>query len=78
MPLLADLRKALVVVLGFYGVMRFQDLAGRGALRHLREPSTETVLFVLEITLGLLLPLVLLAARRVRENREGLLRQRCW
>ena len=72
MPLLADLGKALVVVLAFYGVMRFEDLVGRGALRYLREPSTETILFVLEIALGLLMPMALLAARRVRENREGL------
>jgi Ni/Fe-hydrogenase subunit HybB-like protein len=38
----------------------------------LREPSTETVLFVLEIVLGLLIPLSLLLLRRVREDREGL------
>jgi len=72
MPLLSQLGKALVVVLAFYGVLRFQDLAGRGALRFLREPSTESVLFGLEVFLGLLLPLVLLVWRRVRESREGL------
>lgn len=72
MPLLAQLGKALVVVLAFYGVLRFQDLAGRGALRFLREPSTESVLFGLEVLLGLLLPLLMLVQRRVRESREGL------
>jgi Ni/Fe-hydrogenase subunit HybB-like protein len=72
MPLLAVLGKAMAVVLGLYGLLRFQDLWGRGALVHLREPSTETVLFVLEVVLGLLVPLPLLFVRRLRENREGL------
>ena len=72
MPLLAQLGKALVVVLAFYGLLRFQDLAGRGGLGFLREPSTESVLFGLEVFLGLLLPLVMLVWRRVRESREGL------
>jgi len=72
MPLLAQLGKALAVVLAFYGLLRFQDLAGRGALGLLREPSTESVLFGLEVFLGLLLPLVMLVQCRVRESREGL------
>jgi len=72
MPLLAVLGKAMAVVLGLYGLLRFQDLWGRGALVHLREPSTETVLFVLEVVLGLLVPLPLLFVRRLRENRQGL------
>jgi len=38
----------------------------------LREPSTETLLFVLEIGLGLVIPLGILLFRRVRENRDGL------
>ena len=72
MPLLSDLGKAMVVVLGFYGIIRLQDLAGRGALRCLREPSTETLLFVLEMVIGLFVPLTLLVFRRVRESREWL------
>jgi Ni/Fe-hydrogenase subunit HybB-like protein len=72
MPLLAALGRAMAVVLGVYGILRLQDLWGRGALAHLREPSTETVLFALEILLGLLIPLPLLLIRRVREDREGL------
>jgi Ni/Fe-hydrogenase subunit HybB-like protein len=72
MPLLAALGRAMAVVLGVYGILRLQDLWRRGALAHLREPSTETVLFALEIVLGLLIPLSLLLLRRVREDREGL------
>ena len=72
MPLLAALGRAMAVVLGVYGILRLQDLWRRGALVHLREPSTETALFVLEIVLGILIPLPLLLLRRVREDREGL------
>ena len=72
MPLLAVLGKAMAVVLAVYGLLRLQDLYGRGALVHLREPSPETVLFVLEVVLGVLIPLPLLFLRRVREDREGL------
>ena len=72
MPLLEVLGRAMAVVLAIYGVLRFQDLWSRGALSHLREPSTETLLFVLEITLGLLIPLPMLLFRKIREDRDGL------
>jgi len=72
MPLLATLGKAMAGVLGVYGILRFLDLWRRGALAHLREPSMETLLFALEIALGVLIPLFLLLVRRVRENRQGL------
>ncbi len=72
MPLLAVLGKGMAVVLLLYGILRFQDLLGRHALVHLREASTETLLFVLEIVLGLFVPLVMLFMRRVREGRDGL------
>ena len=72
MPLLASLGKALAVVLAVYGILRFRDLWARGTLVYLRQASTETVLFALEIVLGLALPLFLLLFRRVREDREGL------
>jgi len=71
-PLLEVLGRAMAVVLAIYGVLKFEDLWGRGALSHLREPSTETILFLLEITLGLLIPLPLLFFRKVREDRDGL------
>jgi Ni/Fe-hydrogenase subunit HybB-like protein len=72
MPLLAVLGKGMAVALGLYGLLRFEDLWSRGALVHLREPSTETFLFVLEIVLGVLVPLPLLLVRRLREDRDVL------
>ena len=72
MPLLEVLGRAMAVVLTIYGLLKLQDLWSRGALVHLREPSTETILFLLEITLGLLIPLPMLLFRKIREDREGL------
>jgi Ni/Fe-hydrogenase subunit HybB-like protein len=72
MPLLAALGRAMAVVLGVYGALRLEDLWARGALAHLREPSTETLLFALEIAVGLLIPLFLLLLPQVREDRGGL------
>jgi len=72
MPLLADLGKAMAVVLAFCGLMRIEDVIGRGAGRYLLQPTTESALFGLEILLGFAVPLAMLLVRRVRENREGL------
>jgi Ni/Fe-hydrogenase subunit HybB-like protein len=72
MELLEVLGRAMAVVLAIYGVLRFENLWSRGALIHLREPSTETLLFVLEISLGLLVPLPMLLLRKIREDRDGL------
>jgi Ni/Fe-hydrogenase subunit HybB-like protein len=72
MPLLTQLSKVMLVVLAFYALIRFQDLASRGALVYLGEPTKETLLFVLEIVLGLAVPLIMLAFPKVRESREGL------
>jgi Ni/Fe-hydrogenase subunit HybB-like protein len=72
MPLLTELSRVMLVVLAFYGLLRFQDLASRGALRLMREPSTETLLLGLEVLLGLVVPLAMLLFPAVRESREGL------
>jgi Ni/Fe-hydrogenase subunit HybB-like protein len=72
MPLLEVLGRAMAVVLALYGLLKFQDLASRGALAHLREPTTETILFILEMALGVFLPVPLLLFRKVREDRDGL------
>jgi Ni/Fe-hydrogenase subunit HybB-like protein len=71
-PVILDLGKAMAVALLLYAVIRIQDLATRGAFRLLREPSVERTPFLLEMFVGLLLPLVLLFTRRIRESRGGL------
>lgn len=70
--ILVDLGKAMAVVLLFYATLRFQDLWARGTFAYLRQPTVETVAFLLECILGVILPIVLLLIRRIRENPEGL------
>jgi len=68
MPLLSELGRILAVVLMVYAVLRFEDLWHRGAVRLLLQPSYERNLFLVEIVLGLLLPIGMLVQKRVREN----------
>jgi Ni/Fe-hydrogenase subunit HybB-like protein len=72
LPLLISLGRVLLVVLLIYGVLRFQDLYQRGALGLLRKPGYEVDLFMVEIVLGLILPIALLLWRRARETADGL------
>jgi Ni/Fe-hydrogenase subunit HybB-like protein len=70
--LLEPLGRAMVVVLSVYGILRLQDLARRGALAGLRRLDYEGGMFLLEMVLGVLLPIVLLAIPRVRARQPGL------
>jgi Ni/Fe-hydrogenase subunit HybB-like protein len=72
LPVLQELGRVLVVVLGVYGILRFEDLANRGALKLALQPGYEMYLFWLEMTLSLILPLTLLLQRRVRCSSQGL------
>ncbi len=72
MDLLEPLGRAMVVVLSIYGILRLQDLARRGALFGLRRPGYEGSMFLLEMGLGVLLPIILLAIPRVRARQPGL------
>jgi len=72
MPLLASLGRALLVGLIVYSVLRFQDLADRGAFRLVTRGGWETGLFLVEIVLGLILPIALLIFPKVRESSGGL------
>jgi len=72
LPVLQELGRVLVVVLGIYAILRFEDLARRGALKLTLQPGYEMYLFWLEITLALILPLILLLQFRVRSSPVGL------
>jgi Ni/Fe-hydrogenase subunit HybB-like protein len=72
LPVLQELGRVLVVVLGVYGILRFEDLANRGALKLAFHPGYETYLFWLEILLAIVVPLILLAQPRVRSSPNGL------
>jgi Ni/Fe-hydrogenase subunit HybB-like protein len=72
LPVLQELGRVLVVVLGVYAILRFEDLANRGVLKLALQPGYEMYLFWLEISLAIILPLALLVQRRVRSSANGL------
>ena len=72
MELLEPLGRALLVVLAVYGILRLQDLVHRGAWRLALQPSYETSMFLLEMVLEVVLPILLLALPAVRGRQEGL------
>jgi Ni/Fe-hydrogenase subunit HybB-like protein len=72
LPLLSDLGRILAVVLAVYAVLKFEDLYHRGVLKLVLQARYETYFFLLEIVVGLLLPMVLLFTRKVRESVGGL------
>lgn len=72
LPVLQELGRVLVVVLGIYAILRFEDLANRGALKLAFHAGYETYLFWLEISLAIILPLLLLVQKKVRSSANGL------
>ncbi len=72
MDLLEPLARAMVVVLGVYGLLRLIVLRGNGALAGLLHPGYEGRMFLLEFGLGVVLPVLLLSFDRVRSSRQGL------
>ncbi len=72
LPVLQELGRVLVVVLGVYAILRFEDLANRGALKLALQPGYEMYLFWLEIALCIVLPLLLLVQPKMRNSANGL------
>jgi Ni/Fe-hydrogenase subunit HybB-like protein len=72
LPILRELGRVLAVVLAVYGILRFEDLLHRGVLKLTLHPGYEMYLFWVEISLGLILPLVLLSQPKVRDSAKGL------
>jgi len=72
LPLLTDLARVIVVVLALYFTVRIQDLMARDALRYAFEPSYQSLLFMGEIVLGVVVPFFLLLSKRIRTSKAGL------
>ena len=70
--LLTDIARIAVMVLGVFMVMTVVDLADRKAMPLLFQARTETYFFWLEKMVGVIIPFILLAQKRVRENQNGL------
>jgi Ni/Fe-hydrogenase subunit HybB-like protein len=72
MDLLEPLGRAMVVVLSLYGLLRIELLARSGALPLAFQPTYEGRMFLAEFGLGVVLPVLLLVAPRVRNSPTGL------
>ena len=72
LPVLQELGRVLIIVLGVYAILRFEDLANRGVLKLAFRQGYETYFFWLEILLAIVLPLALLLQKRVRTSANGL------
>lgn len=69
--LLADLSRVLAVVLAVLFTTKAVDLLNRDEVQLLYEWNTESVLFMVEVVLGILGPIVLLTMKKVRQNPLG-------
>jgi Ni/Fe-hydrogenase subunit HybB-like protein len=72
LPILQELGRVLVVVLGVYGILRLEDLLHRGVLKLAFQPGYEMYLFWLEVLLAIVIPLALLTQKKVRLSAGGL------
>ncbi|HXZ42625.1 MAG TPA: Ni/Fe-hydrogenase cytochrome b subunit [Terriglobales bacterium] len=72
LPILQELGRVLVVVLWVYAALRLEDLLNRGVLKLTLRPGYEMYLFWVEMALTLILPLMLLSQRNVRNSAGGL------
>ncbi len=72
MNLLTEIGRVGVVMLLVYATMKIVDLADRNALGLLILPRTETYMYWLEVVVGIIAPVILLANRKIRENPNGI------
>jgi Ni/Fe-hydrogenase subunit HybB-like protein len=72
LPLLARVGRALLGALLLYGTVRIGDLARRGVLGEAFAGTREAAFFALEVVLGVVAPIALLAVPSVRRNARRL------
>lgn len=72
LPLLTEIARVCVVMLGVYATMKVVDLADRKLFPMLLVPRFETYMYWLEVIVGVIVPFILFAQSRVRRNPTGL------
>jgi Ni/Fe-hydrogenase subunit HybB-like protein len=72
LPVLADLGRTALVLLTVYALFRFLDMRDRHALAYVSWATVEGRMFLLEVALGTLLPILVLAVPKWRETEKGL------
>ncbi len=76
-PVLSALSRYTAVFLGIYGILKVGDLFVRGAHRFLVDANTQSISFLVEVLLGVVLPFALLLTPSVRQSRRGLFLSAC-
>lgn len=72
LELLGPLGKAAAIVLTIYLALRCADLQYRGVLSQAFAPTYEGRMFLIEMLLGVIAPIVLLSFKRIRSDQVGL------
>jgi Ni/Fe-hydrogenase subunit HybB-like protein len=72
LPILRELGGVLLVMLSVYGVLRAEDLIHRGVVPMMFKPGYEMYLFWVEIMLSVMVPVILLSIKKVRNTPGGL------
>lgn len=73
MPVLSRLAKYIPPVLGLYLAFKIGDMLIRGSYVHLTEASTQSLMFIIELILGVITPLAMLLSPRIRRSPRWLL-----
>lgn len=72
MELLIPMARVLAVVLMVYGVVKIYDIIGRGAFGSVFTFSTESLLFLAEMIIGVVIPMILLFNKKFRTSEKSL------
>lgn len=70
--LLADLAKIVYIMLGIYLVLKVGDLALAGELGLVLSEGWLSLLFLAEMVIGVIVPMILFGTRKMRESSSGL------
>jgi len=71
-PVLAQLSRILVVVLTLLLFIRYKTLVANNAMQYIFDGSKESIYFIIEILIGILIPITLFLIPKIRNNRAGL------
>jgi Ni/Fe-hydrogenase subunit HybB-like protein len=75
LPIVQEMGRVLLVALAVYSILKFEDLLHRGMLGMLLHPGKsayERNMLLIELGMGLVIPLVILTFKRVRTTAGGL------
>ncbi|MFB3812831.1 MAG: NrfD/PsrC family molybdoenzyme membrane anchor subunit [Terriglobales bacterium] len=75
LPIVQELGRVLIVALTVYSILKFEDLLHRGMLSKIVNPGADAYernMLLLELGMGLVVPLIMLAFKKIRTTAQGL------